>query len=229
MRLKNYIIVLLLGLSAVACKTKNAEVNFGYEYFPAKLGSWVSYQVDSISHEPGNFSDTVTYQIKEVLESSFTDDEGRPAIRIERFYRSNSNESWWLKDVWKVIFTANKIEKVEENVRYVRLVFPIRDDQYWDGNALNTQDAWNYSYRSFGTAFQSGSNVFSETAEVDQQGYNNLIEKQVGLEVYAKEIGLIHKSVIDLQTKFEYSINPIAANINGGYELTMTYLDHGQN
>jgi len=229
MRIINFIIVLSLGLSAFACKTKNAEVNFGYEYFPARIGSWVSYEVDSISHQPGNFADTVNYQIKEVLESSFTDDEGRPAIRIERFYRSNSIEAWWLKDVWKVIFTTNKIEKVEENVRYVRLVFPIRNDQYWDGNALNTQNAWNYSYRSIGSAFQSGNGIFSETIEVDQQGYNNLIEKQVGLEVYAKEIGLVHKSIIDLQTKFEYSINPTAANINGGYELTMTYLNHGQN
>jgi len=221
--------ILLVAVIFSCKKSETPVIDFGYDYYPVTIGSWISWDVDSIGHQPGNFADTFQYQIKELIESAFIDYAGRQAYRIERFYRNNASENWWLKDVWMVVFTATKAEKVEENVRYVRLVFPVRENQFWDGNALNTQNVWNYSYTSIGNSYAVGSGVFAEAAEVFQEGYNNLIEKQQGTEVYARGIGLVYKSVVDISTQFQYSINPTAPNINGGYELTMTYLDHGQN
>lgn len=54
-----------------------------------------------------------------------------------------------LKRCWASNKTVTAAEKVEENVRFVKLAFPVKDEQVWNGNAQNTLDGWNYSYQFF--------------------------------------------------------------------------------
>jgi len=224
---------LLISIGVIAllagCKGENAKVDLGYAYYPAEVGAWISYDVDSIRHFPDESVDTVRYQIRELVESAFTDEAGRPARRIERYYRDSSDEDWGIKDIWMVAITNRKVEKVEENIRYVRLTFPVRNDQLWDGNALNDFEPWNYSYAEVDQAYSVEGNVFDTTATVNQEGAVNLIEQRRGQEVYAKNLGLVYKELVDIETDVNYSSNPVPENIQSGYELYYKYLDHGQN
>jgi len=43
---------------------------------------------------------------------------------------------WLLKNVWYSVKTDKNVERVEENIRYIKLIFPIRNNAKWDGNAL---------------------------------------------------------------------------------------------
>lgn len=217
-------VVLLIG-----CKGENAEVDMGYTYYPARVGSWIEYEVDSIRHFPDDDADTLRYQIREYLESAFTDEAGRSARRIERYFRLDADADWGLADIWMVSLTERKVEKVEENIRYTRLTFPVRQGQFWDGNALNENDPWNYSYEAVDVPLSSNGVLFDSTATVIQEGAVNLIEQERGSEIYVRNIGMIYKEHIEIQTDVNYTTDPSAANIQGGYELYYKYLDHGQN
>src|ERR1700757_476515 len=60
----------------------------GYSYFPNNIGHYCIYDVDSTVYDDFNH-DTLNYkyQVKEVIESYYTDNEGRQAMRIERYKR----------------------------------------------------------------------------------------------------------------------------------------------
>lgn len=220
------LIILLVFFSG--CKGENAELEMGYEYYPAEIGSWISYEVDSVMHFVEDFADTVRYEIKEVVTESFIDDAGRPARRLERFYRNNDSEDWRIKDVWQVVITSVKVEKVEENERFVRLVFPVSEGKLWDGNALNTRAIWDYEIAAVGQPVMSGEFLFEEAATVNQEGALNLIEQEFGVEYYAKNIGLVFRHETMIKTDVNYLTNPTPANIQSGYELWYRYTGHGQ-
>lgn len=222
-------IAILLLVVLVGCKSDPpAEVDMGYAYYPGLVGSWVEYQVDSVRHFSGGNTDTVRYQIHELLESVFEDEAGRSARRIERYFRVDSDQSWILKDVWMVVLTNRKVEKVEENVRFVRLTFPVKTGQFWDGNSLNDFNTWNYSYLQVGEAEAVGDWIFDDAATVEQEGAVNLIEQHRGKEIYAPDIGLVYKELIEIKTDVNYMFNPIPENIQSGYEVYYTYMNHGQ-
>lgn len=225
--MKQFVAIGCLVLGLASCKSENAKPEMGYEFFPASLNSWVSYQVDSVWFSEAS-ADTFQYQIKELVESEFMDDEGRPARRIERYFRLSEDQPWQIKDIWKVIVTSRKVEKVEENIRYVRLNFPVKTNQYWDGNTLNTFDRWDYSYAQVGESATHNETYFHRTATVQQQGKVNLIEQERGEEIYAENVGLIYKYLLQINTQVGYTANPIPQNINNGYEVFYHYLDHGQ-
>ena len=114
--------VVLLGFYSCK-KDAPSKVEVGYNYYPNKVGSWIIYDVDSIVWDdfnaPNIAIDTFTYQIKEVNESFFLDNEGRETTRIERYKRTNSTMPWIIKDVWYGNRTASKVERVEENIKYI--------------------------------------------------------------------------------------------------------------
>ena len=129
----------MMLLLTLACKKeKKAEaVDLGYTYFPTEIGQYVIYQVDSISYNdffnPVKI-DTTHFQLKELVQSHFTDNEGRESDRLERYVRKNDSLPWVLRDVWYQTRTSTKAEKVEENVRFVKLIFPVEVNQKWNGN-----------------------------------------------------------------------------------------------
>src|SRR6266481_1017842 len=62
--------------------------DMGYNYFPNQVGRYVIYNVDSFYYAGiPVVIDTFKFQIKEKIESMFTDNEGRPSIRLERYIK----------------------------------------------------------------------------------------------------------------------------------------------
>ena len=126
------------------CKKSNTEsVNYYYSYFPLEVDAWIEYDVLDIIHSQLG-SDTAMYQLKEITTEEFLDNEGRLTYRIERYWRDDSNANWSIKDVWYSNKTTTTAEKVEENVRFTKLIFPINTAKYWDGNAFNNLEEWEY-------------------------------------------------------------------------------------
>lgn len=224
----------LILLSAIACvKTPvSDEVYMGYNYYPAEIGSYVIYQVDSVYHDQPNpeipgVHDTTHFFLKEYFESSFIDNAGRESIRMERYKCDSLGQPWMLSDVWVVTKTPEQVEKVEENVRYVRLAYPVSTGREWNGNILNSKPAWTYSYTNIGNALQVGDTTFSQTVVVEQRDVTNAVEVERASEVYAMDVGLIAKNFTDLDVRISYATNPIAKNIRLGTEYSWTYISHG--
>lgn len=165
-----------------------------YSYFPTNVGHEIIYDVSLITKD-GFFgtSDTAIYQIKEVVESVFLDNQNRPTLRLERYKRDTPNDPWVINDVWTSNLTATRAEKKEENVSYVKLVFPITTSTSWNGNLLNTLDPQNYEYDNLHQPDIIGGINFDSTLTVIQMDEDNYIEYRYETEIYVPGVGMVFK------------------------------------
>lgn len=186
-----------------------------YTYFPTEIGSWTEYEVREILHESNIGSDTSYYYLKEIITEEFIDNQGRVTFRVERYKKDSLNQDYTISDVWYSNLTNTTAEKVEENVRFVKLNFPVSENSVWDGNSYNTEIEWDYQYDSLHMERSYNNLYFDSTIKVDQIDNVNPIQNQVAFEVYANYIGLIRKSYTNIE--------------NGdGRELEMTIINYGK-
>lgn len=189
------------------CKKDSAvPTDAGYNYFPDQIGHYCIYDVDSTFYDDFN-NDTVyyRYQVKELIESYFTDNEGRQAMRVERYKRLYNDTipydslPWTISRVWAFVRTNSTAEKVEDNERFIRLAFVPRVGKTWDGNAFNTNGEWDYEYKEVDEPYSINSMHFDSTLLVQQLLDTNLLYYHSYKERYARNVGLIEKNVINVE------------------------------
>jgi hypothetical protein len=249
------IIFIILSSGLNSCKKDpGAVVDLGYNYFPEEAGRYVIYNVDSIFYKDNYYpakKDSFKFQIKEKVQSIFTDNEGRPTMRLERYIKyynpavPYSAMNWTLRNVWVQNKTARTAEKVEENLRYIKLLFPVDLEKEWNGNAYNTLEEENYSYNFIDKERTIGNIHFDSVLQVDQHNETNLVLQNIHEEKYARNVGLIYKRVIDVKSQYpsywnssppmpyledslEYFYNQkILDRVSSGYQYTMTVSTYG--
>ncbi|MFN6039000.1 MAG: hypothetical protein ACK452_11080, partial [Bacteroidota bacterium] len=117
----------------------------GSDYFPANKNSFITYECDSTVHLDLNVGiKHYKFLIKEKIDSNFTENEGKKAIRISRYKKwiqydtlSTFDTIWKIQDVWWGNVDDRSVEIVEENNRIIKLVFPVEVGKTWNGNAYN--------------------------------------------------------------------------------------------
>lgn len=239
----NYSIVLLFYCSIVfvslfsSCK-KDSEIttaDFGYDYFPDQVGQYVIYQVDSIWQDDiSNVHDTTRYLLKEVIASTFLDNSGRPTLRIERFKKFYNpslpydSVQWTLTDVWLANRTNTTAERVEENIRYIKLVFPVKEEKKWNGNIYNTLGEKEYEIISADIQEYINSINFDSVVTVKQFEEFNWVESRYEVEKYAKRVGLAYRRQDSLifQPKDSNDFLPYDDTI--GYTFTQKIISYGK-
>ncbi len=219
MRNLSYIgIALLLLALAVSCKKQNADpVEMGYRYFPVNTGHWVIYDVDSISYN--DFTGTVdsfNFQIKELVQSDFVDNQGRPSQRLERYVRYADTAAWVIRDVWYETRTVSCAERVEENVRQVKLIFPVRESLQWNANTYNTLGEQLVQYEAVHTTGTVNNILLDSTLTVLQKSVYTLISEDFQKEMYAAGIGLVYKKYVSL---VKDPVGTITSGIDYSYTL----------
>lgn len=191
-----YFVLMALLFSACSSETEFEELDLGYTFFPNESGKYIDYEVDSIHY--GITVDTVNFYLRELVAEDFVDAEGQPATRLERYKKFNLDDDWVLTDVWSQRRTTTAAERDEENRRFVRMIFPAQDGKTWDGNSYNTLDPWNYRYARKDLPYSLGELTWGETITVNQRNNTNLVDQEFAFEVYARNIGLVHKVFTDL-------------------------------
>lgn len=215
----------LFSTFLTSCKRKTGEpLDLKQDYFPTEIGNWVIYDVTEMQHDINH--DTLIYQIKEIITADFVDNEGRLAQRVERFKRDSANGLWTIKDVWHSVRTTKTAEKVEEDVRFIKMAFPINEFKVWDGNAYNQNIKWEYYYDSIDYAGTVGLLSFDSLVNIRQRSESNIVQYQQAYEIYAKHIGLVKKELIDLEVKS--GVYWVEDSIKGT-ELYQTAIDYGNN
>ncbi len=225
MRIIPIIILAVLGIYLTSCETENEELlDPGYFFMPLEEGRFITYEVDSVYHDvPSGIQDTFHFYVKELIDSIYYDLENRPTSRILRYYADDLSDPWELRNVWIANRTATAGERVEENVRFVRLVFPTDETVTWDGNAQNIYEEWEYSYMDIDAAKTVGDTSYSQTVTVIQRDRVNLLEEEYGEEVYAHGVGMVYKQLDTLKFNFADGISEIET----GVELKMTAVSVG--
>lgn len=214
-------------------KTEDVVLDFKYEYYPSQIGHYVIYDVDSIVFDDfTETSDTFRYQKKYVVDSSFIDGSGREAFKLLRYQRADSTQGWVLSDVWSAVVTNTTLEVNEENQRFVKLLFPPRENQTWMGNEyINIVDAnwyledWEYTNTTVDASETINGMQFDSTITVTQQDYESLIEKVSAVEKYAKNVGMVYKYFLALEKNGD--ITRPWTDPESGFILTMTINSYG--
>lgn len=202
-------------LLATSCSREESdsgtELKTGYSYFPIDSGLARIYQVDSIFwDEFTGINDTVSYQIKEVIAGTFTDNTGRKAQRIERF-REDAGGNWIIDRVWSAVRTETTAEVIEENTRFLKLVFPVRDGEEWNGNTFNPLNEQIYEVISEGNPDEINNLNFDKTIHILQDDFITAISRDYDEERYAEGVGLYFRENIS------YDIDIISGKILNGF------------
>jgi hypothetical protein len=223
----------------ISCK-KSSEVIVSAEisdYAPLVVGKYITYKLDSLVFVNFNSTSAVrTYEVKYAVEAQITDNLNRPAFRIVRYIRKTAANTFLPDATFLATNTGNGFEFVENNMRFIKLLQPIRDGFTWKGNvyidtySINSDfrylDDWDYTYSGVG-AVENG----VETIVVEQQdevignpsdltGYHEINQ---GVEKYAKGIGLVYK--LFLHTEYQPPI-PGRGGFYQGYGITLNMIDH---
>jgi hypothetical protein len=194
-----------------------------YNYFPTNIGHWVVYRVDSVDYNNTlSPKDSFCFYIKEIVESVYIDNAGRETQRIERYRKDSVNGEWNIKDVWTMNRNASDAQKVEEDVRFVKLKFPVIENTKWNGNIYNTLDSWQYELINVDQPYLVNGISFDSSATVLQYDDMNeiIISRDFSEEVFVKNIGLVYKKFIHLKKIPD-------GTITSGEEYTYTIQSYG--
>ena len=238
-------LILVLTFSLVSCEKKTEDFNSDKleEYVPTEVGKYIRYRLDSVLYVNfGQKDSTVYYQAKDVVEEAFKDDKDRTSLRVVRYLRDTLETQAWVPTMTYVITPdRNKVEVVENNLRFIKLILPLTEGSSWKGNTyvnLNSTDPawdfdylfdWDYTYENMGSDFTVfGGKSIPNTVTINQRDEvigiptdpNGYSERNFSVEVYAKGIGLVSKNF--LHTEYQPG-NPGYTN---GYGIRMKMIDH---
>ena len=238
-------IALLVTLFAACSKSTFEETNLemGYEYFPLELGKYKIYQVDSVVYDTTGSGVTITNSssyIQEEIVDTLLDNSGRLNYKIERSWRRETGDVWQLQDVWLTNRSDETAERIEENLRFIKMVFPLSVGKTWDGNIFIDQTTnisvagetieifknWLYEVASIGEMATVGSNTYDEVAEIIQADSENFIELRSSREQYAKGVGMVYRKMSILDTQRIDENEPWESKAQKGFILTQWLLEH---
>lgn len=188
-------ICLLFGVSS--CENEEVlpeDVNLGLEYYPLSLGDSWEYEVSRVDYLLTGGKDTTNYYLKEVVEDT-THDFDEISYHMYRYYRTDTTSAWDLDSIWQTKKSFTRLIRTENNIRYIKLVFPIEEGAEWDGNALNGQNgSETYEFDGVGSEFSVNGVDFEATTTVNQgPNFQTLIDTDFRSETFAKSVGLIYK------------------------------------
>ncbi|HEY4207673.1 MAG TPA: hypothetical protein VGM31_12700 [Puia sp.] len=247
-------IALISLLTVIGCKRtlytypSNPLTNY---YLPLEVGKYAIYQLDSLNFYFYGQLDTLNqYLAKDSVENSFVDNQGRTSWTVVRYLSPTTGPAVWTPmETRTVTPSAQSIEEVENNLRYIKLAYPMKDSFTWNGNSylpdnpykdyftFNTYtnmglNAWTYTYLNVDQPFTAGGITYDSTLTVLQyQDSTNVpivddtlfASKTYWVETYAKHIGLVFR----YSALWEYQ--PRTKSSSGykiGFELTETLLEH---
>lgn len=209
---KRLLTVLLAIAIITACKKDNTgsdNVYLGYNYFPQQPGDTLIYEVrarykDNLLAAPVDS----TYQLLERVESVYNDNSNRPTLRLERYVRNTTNDPWVIYKVWTANLTSANAEKREDNIPFVKLIFPVEQDAEWNGNILNpnSNSAQDYLYTYVNEPETINNMSFDSTLMVIQKEEQLFNSGAYDFEKYATNVGLIQKQ------NFMYEVNTFNPN-----------------
>ncbi|MDA7803110.1 hypothetical protein N8987_00855 [Crocinitomix sp.] len=223
--MKNILLIGLLLILFASCKKAiPTSINYGYDYFPTQVGLYKIFDVVDVFHDVAldPQHDTSIYQIKEVIFENLIDNEGDTIQRIKRYYRESDTLDWVIKDIWTQKRTATTAEVVEENDRFIKMVFAIAYDRVWNGNALNNEVALDYYYENIYEPYTIPGFEFESTVQVEKENFTSFIDYRRQYDVYAKDIGRV-KSVYKILEIDNFD----TLDIQKGPEITYTLVNFG--
>jgi len=217
------------------------QPDMGFDYFPLKVGIYSIYQVDETKIS-FSVESKASYEIKITIIDSIVSTSGETTYILRREKRSDESGSWKGLDTWSAKMINNRIVQNEENVLFVKLVFPPSVNLSWDGNEFNDlpfnneikdfYDGTDVPYvissinepLSLNTTFTTGDALVVIQNDLNDT-FTGVDERK---EIYARNVGLIYKEVRQLVYCTEDPSCYGQQNIDNGVILIQNLKEHGE-
>jgi hypothetical protein len=228
----------MLGLAACRNRETGDPIDLASQaaYFPLEMGRYVDYAVDSVVYDfgPGGgiLRDSSHTLVRELIGDTLRDNAGQLVYAVERYERQQDTEPWQLARVWTAARTAAQAVRTEDNLRFLRLVFPLDDGTAWDGNLwidanreieiagerMRPFTNWRYEIDSIDVPGQVGAFAFDSLLVVTEADDVNAIERRLSRVRYAKNVGLVHREQWILDSQYCNQIPPPADCLSKPWE-----------
>lgn len=198
MKINSFIIACACALVLFACKKNDdpTQEELGYSYYPINEGDYRIYDVIDTSFEGVGNTVISQYQIKEEVREPLTvNDETRYQLYLYYKYPGDTDWKSYPDSVWTVFRSGARIIKVENNIRYVKLVFPFEVDKKWDGNISdpNSDPQQYYTMKEVRRPFSYDTYSYSKTVSVVEFDNSSALDNNYSVEVFAEDQGLVYK------------------------------------
>ncbi len=195
-------------------------------YFPLQTGKYAIYAVDSVVYnEFEGTVDTVHFLLKEEIGETETDNLGKVYYRINRYIKRDTSPSgqWIFDGVWAAQQTEQFAYRIENNLRYVNIVFPVELNKNWDGIVYIRRDTtisipggdidlykdWDdFTITSLNQPEIIQGIAYDSVLTVLRVDKINNIERRYSVEKYAKNTGLVYRKDSILDTQCGGNITP---------------------
>ena len=206
MRLFGYLMVTCLFM--MACKKNKIEPSkpiSGVDYFPLTDNlTWI-YQVDSIIYNsfqlPGTGPDTSVYWVKESTVEDLSDAIDPLKKKLERSISYDSGKTWNFDRYFMLIRNNSQAIRNDNNIKEIKLSFPITELKSWNGNQYNNLGEKEYIYNWVFKPFVSLGQNQDSSIKILQRNVKNQIRDNVEYEIYLPNKGMVYKETVDLSYK----------------------------
>lgn len=183
---------LLLITSCSKDESKGEPVDLGYDFYPIDSG-WIRvYRVDSIAFDDNSQTiDTFHFILKENTEGKIKGQNLDGFQIVNRLVQTDTSQLPQIRSSLFVMKTANNLQRIEDNVCVVKLVFPIGNTTSWNGNMLNNLGRRTFTLQNIGKPFVNADTTFNNCITVQEALTNNLVEEILVKSIYCKGLGLV--------------------------------------
>jgi hypothetical protein len=243
----NHLLAFLTAVLFFSCKkeTEEFQTDAVSDYLLTKPGKFITYRVDSMVTNRGAAFVTHSYQEKHQVDALITDNLGRSSYRIFRYLRDTAGTRPWLPSgSYFITPLDNTVEVVENNLRFLKLAGPVKENIYWKGNRFlpadlyasydldgNGIEDWEYGYASTGTMVTLGGKPYNNVVTIEQvnEGINAPVTnfgeygfKNYSVEQYAKGLGLVYQELV----VWQYQPTNVSRPGYRGFGVKRSIIDH---
>jgi len=191
---------------------------------PIALGYWQEYKVDTFKfikspNDTGVTQSQSTIYFHEEITDTLNDFDTPYQFKLRIDSRKNTTDNWGFFRNISIQNTANTFQRNEDNIRKIKMQFPISKSMNWKGNKyvdsslIGTDSDWNFAYTNIYQTISVNGINFDSTVTVVQYADSNAIEKTYFYEIHAKRIGLIYAEYQKLEK--QNGANPWTLPENG--------------
>jgi len=220
------------------------ETIYGYEYFPLEIGYTWEYQVDSVLIVQGGADNIFsTSFIQEKVVELLSEEGDEKTYKLERRYRADQDSEWRLQDVWQVARSDSRATRTEENLKFIKLVFPAVKDVKWDGNvffdsnkeftvaanSITIYQDWNYKIDDLGLSREYNGTTYPKVLRVSHIDEESLISRRFSEEYYAEGVGLVERYMEIFDSQNGNTSLSWLERAEEGFQIKQTLLSFSEN
>lgn len=187
----------MVGIVLIGCQ-KTEVLQEEDVFFPLIKGNANEYEVSEISYGILSGKQEKNYFLKEIVGDSVGQIGQNTIYKIERYKRQNLASVWKIDSVWAAYLTPDRAVKIENNIPFLKIRFPILNGNTWNGNQYNSLGTEQYFLKTL-SKIQLNDKSF-RAIEIIQESDSSAVELRRKKEIYLNTKGLYYQE----KTNFQY-------------------------